>query len=188
MFRRFTNGKYWPDFRNEGYPHFRGRFCRLRSEVNPSAGMEPLWDWAAGKEVPELSTEIISLFGMFQCNLLQNLGNVCWQTLAKSVEYFLKGWFWGFSLNIQYFDWKSATRPHQRRTILSLTLFADRSIYKLLGTYVCRITEDFAAQGMTGGCGGGNFCPSSPVTRAQMAVFLVTAPPPLNPWYGRRRR
>jgi len=32
--------------------------------------------------------------------------------------------------------------------------------------------ERLALSGITAGCGGGNFCPSSPVTRAQMAVFL----------------
>ncbi|MBI5293957.1 MAG: S-layer homology domain-containing protein [Chloroflexi bacterium] len=35
--------------------------------------------------------------------------------------------------------------------------------------------EALAAEGITGGCGGGNFCPNGTVTRAQMAVFLVTA-------------
>jgi hypothetical protein len=29
--------------------------------------------------------------------------------------------------------------------------------------------------GITGGCGGGNFCPDNPVTRGQMAVFLSKA-------------
>lgn len=33
--------------------------------------------------------------------------------------------------------------------------------------------EDLAARKITGGCGGGNFCPNSPVTRGQMAVFLT---------------
>lgn len=33
--------------------------------------------------------------------------------------------------------------------------------------------EQLAAEGITGGCGGGNFCPDQSVTRAQMAVFLV---------------
>jgi len=33
--------------------------------------------------------------------------------------------------------------------------------------------KQLAAEGVTGGCGGGNFCPDSPVTRAQMAVFLL---------------
>ena len=35
--------------------------------------------------------------------------------------------------------------------------------------------EQLAAEGITGGCGGGNYCPNAPVTRAQMAVFLVKA-------------
>ena len=33
--------------------------------------------------------------------------------------------------------------------------------------------KQLAAEQITGGCGGGNYCPESPVTRAQMAVFLV---------------
>jgi len=33
----------------------------------------------------------------------------------------------------------------------------------------------FAHAGITAGCGGGNYCPDSPVTRAQMAVFLCKA-------------
>ena len=33
--------------------------------------------------------------------------------------------------------------------------------------------EDLAARGITGGCGGGNYCPNNPVRRDQMAVFLL---------------
>jgi hypothetical protein len=33
--------------------------------------------------------------------------------------------------------------------------------------------KQLAAEGITSGCGGGNYCPNDPVTRAQMAVFLV---------------
>ncbi len=33
--------------------------------------------------------------------------------------------------------------------------------------------EQLAAEGITSGCGGGNYCPTTPVTRDQMAVFLV---------------
>jgi hypothetical protein len=33
--------------------------------------------------------------------------------------------------------------------------------------------EQLAAEGITGGCGGGNYCPSNANTRGQMAVFLV---------------
>jgi hypothetical protein len=35
--------------------------------------------------------------------------------------------------------------------------------------------EALAASGITGGCGGGNFCPENPVTRRQMAIFLSKA-------------
>jgi len=33
--------------------------------------------------------------------------------------------------------------------------------------------KQLAAEGITGGCGVGTYCPDNPVTRAQMAVFLV---------------
>ncbi len=35
--------------------------------------------------------------------------------------------------------------------------------------------EQLAAEQITGGCGGGNYCPLNPNTRGQMAVFLVKA-------------
>ena len=35
--------------------------------------------------------------------------------------------------------------------------------------------EDLFHNGITGGCAGGNYCPGNPVTRAQMAVFLLKA-------------
>jgi hypothetical protein len=33
--------------------------------------------------------------------------------------------------------------------------------------------KQLVTEGITAGCGGGNYCPEQPVTRAQMAVFLV---------------
>jgi len=45
--------------------------------------------------------------------------------------------------------------------------------------------EQLANEGVTGGCGNGNYCPNNGVTRSQMAVFLLKtsqgsayAPPP----------
>ena len=35
--------------------------------------------------------------------------------------------------------------------------------------------EALVASGVTAGCGGGNYCPDSPLTRRQMAVFLAKA-------------
>jgi hypothetical protein len=34
--------------------------------------------------------------------------------------------------------------------------------------------EELVARGITAGCGGGNYCPTSSVTRGQMAVFLTS--------------
>jgi hypothetical protein len=35
--------------------------------------------------------------------------------------------------------------------------------------------EAFVASGITGGCGGGSYCPDDPVTRRQMAIFFAKA-------------
>ncbi len=42
-----------------------------------------------------------------------------------------------------------------------------------LGSFAVDWIEQLAAEGITVGCGGGNYCPNDAVTRAQMAVFLV---------------
>jgi len=41
------------------------------------------------------------------------------------------------------------------------------------GTFAASWIEQLAVEGITAGCGGGNYCPDSSVTRAQMAVFLT---------------
>ena len=50
--------------------------------------------------------------------------------------------------------------------------------------------NQFAAEGITGGCGAGNFCPTNPVRRDQMAVFLLkgqygstSRPPPCTGFF-----
>ena len=46
----------------------------------------------------------------------------------------------------------------------------------------CRWIEELARRGVTSGCGGGNYCPNDPVSREQMAVFLLrTLDPALSP-------
>jgi hypothetical protein len=49
------------------------------------------------------------------------------------------------------------------------TVFADVPASDPFAAWI----EELASLGITGGCGGGNYCPSSPVTRAQMAAFLL---------------
>jgi glucose/arabinose dehydrogenase len=48
-------------------------------------------------------------------------------------------------------------------------MFGDVSCPSLFADWI----EQLANEGVTAGCGGGNYCPANPVTRAQMAVFLT---------------
>ncbi len=48
-------------------------------------------------------------------------------------------------------------------------VFADVACPSLFADWI----EQLAAEGITAGCGGGNYCPDNAVTRAQMAVFLL---------------
>jgi len=43
---------------------------------------------------------------------------------------------------------------------------------------LARWINELAARGITGGCGGGKYCPDAPVTRDQMAVFLLATKEP----------
>ncbi len=49
------------------------------------------------------------------------------------------------------------------------TGFADVPVDHPMAAWI----KQLAAEGITGGCGNGNYCPSATVTRAQMAVFLL---------------
>ena len=44
-----------------------------------------------------------------------------------------------------------------------------------VGDPILRFVEALVASGVTGGCGGGNYCPGQPVTRGQMAVFIAVS-------------
>ena len=50
------------------------------------------------------------------------------------------------------------------------TVFTDVPIDHWAGDFI----EQLAAEGITTGCGGGQYCPTGIVTRAEMAVFLTT--------------
>jgi len=43
------------------------------------------------------------------------------------------------------------------------------------GDFGFQYVEALVSSGITGGCGGGNYCPDNPVTRRQMAIFLAKA-------------
>ncbi len=50
-------------------------------------------------------------------------------------------------------------------------VFTDVPVDHWAGDYI----EALAAEGVTSGCGGGAYCPDGPITRDQMAVFLLAA-------------
>jgi len=43
------------------------------------------------------------------------------------------------------------------------------------GDFAAAWIKELALEGITSGCGGGNYCPNTAVSRAQMAVFLLKA-------------
>jgi len=46
----------------------------------------------------------------------------------------------------------------------------------------CRYIEELARRNAVTGCGGGSYCPTSPVTREQMSIFVLkTLDPAINP-------
>jgi hypothetical protein len=50
-------------------------------------------------------------------------------------------------------------------------VFADVVCPSLFADWI----EQLSVEGITGGCGGGNYCPDNAVTRAQMSAFLLKA-------------
>ena len=55
--------------------------------------------------------------------------------------------------------------------VITSTRFTDVPI----GSFGAAWIEQLAVEGITSGCGGGNYCPATPVSRAQMAIFLIRA-------------
>ena len=50
-------------------------------------------------------------------------------------------------------------------------LFGDVAV----GSFAADFIERLSVEGITAGCGGGNFCPNNAISRAEMAIFLVRA-------------
>jgi hypothetical protein len=51
------------------------------------------------------------------------------------------------------------------------SIFTDVPVDHWAGDFI----EELAAEGITAGCGGGKYCPDNPITRAEIAVFLLVA-------------
>jgi hypothetical protein len=50
-------------------------------------------------------------------------------------------------------------------------IFADVPV----GSFGANFIEQLAADGVTAGCGGGNYCPGANITRAETAILFVKA-------------
>ena len=66
------------------------------------------------------------------------------------------------------------TNPGDAPAVLTKGWFADFTDVPQASPFHAPV-ETIIRDGITSGCGGGNYCPSSLVTRAQMAVFLLRA-------------
>jgi hypothetical protein len=66
---------------------------------------------------------------------------------------------------------KASLGEHYAPPAATGTVFADVPADAFAAAWI----EDLAARGITGGCGGNAYCPSDPVTRRQMAAFLLKA-------------
>jgi len=64
---------------------------------------------------------------------------------------------------------KSIEGPDYRPPECITPTFGDVPCSHLFADWI----EEFSLRGITAGCGGGNYCPDSPVSRGQMAVFLL---------------
>jgi len=91
--------------------------------------------------------------------------------------------------------YRIATGPREGQKVFTLqTLPAEPEAPRpqVAESFAADFIEQLFADGITGGCGGNNYCPSDPVTRAQMAVFLLrakhgagyTPPPPSGAEFG----
>lgn len=75
------------------------------------------------------------------------------------------------SSNTQYFG---QVEVHWKRTVSPAPATATFTDVPTTHPFF-QFIEALASSGITGGCGGGNYCPNNPVTRGQMAVFLAKA-------------
>lgn len=145
---------------------FTGRLCRHWNDS--SDGLNPGSDCPVTVNSTGTGTSVISSAPNLSINYRFNLDG---DAAAEAVSYTLAG-NWGTStdggirLRQVRLLWKRQVTPAP-----GTATFADVPVGHPLHRYV----EALAASGITGGCGGGLYCPDAPISRGQMAVFLSAA-------------
>lgn len=146
--------------------NFTGAFCR--HWIDSATGANP------GTDCPVIvqSTDTGQAFLIGNLNLLISYRfDVAGSPAPETVSYTLAG-NWGTSttpnikLRLARLLWRRQVSPAP-----ASATFADVPVGHPFRPFV----EALAASGITGGCAPGLYCPDSPVTRGQMAVFLSAA-------------
>ena len=97
--------------------------------------------------------------------------------VASQVTVGVGGGLYGVDVRSSGSRWRcSCSRPStasatRRRPCTPPGIFADVACPSAFADWI----DAMAAEGITGGCGGGNFCPLDTVRRDQMAPFLLKA-------------
>lgn len=144
-----------------------GNVCRhwVDSMTGGSPGTDcPVAVSSSGSPGSTFVTSNPNLFFSYRFNI-DNAGPV------ESVSYTVLG-NWGTSTdgNLRLQQVRLLWRRQVTAAPASAT-FADVPV----GSPFHQFVEALVASGITGGCGGGLYCPDAPVTRGQMAVFLSAA-------------
>lgn len=151
---------------SDGAADFTGRLCR--HWVDSGTGANPGMDCPVN--ITSVGTGNALIFADMAPSLVRRF-DVDGDGIAEDVSYTLSGG-WGTSTNGSIklrqvrLLWKPQVSPAP-----AFATFADVPV----GHPFHRFVEALVASGITGGCGGGLYCPDQPVTRGQMAVFLSAA-------------
>lgn len=146
--------------------NFQGRLCRVHTQSG--VGGDPGADCPF--VVDSAGTGNLEVFGNPALQILYRF-NIDVDPGLENVSYLLSG-NWAGNTN-------GAIRLHHVRLLWTrrvspapaFATFADVPV----GSAQHRFVEALVAAGITGGCGGGNYCPGQAVTRGQMAVFISAA-------------
>lgn len=145
---------------------FRGRFCRHWTDSNLGTGL----GFDCPVDISSAGTTANLIFTSTSTPIRYRF-DIDGNSTIDVVSYTLSG-SWGTSVagEIRL----RQVRLLYRRNVSPAPAFATFADVPV-GSAQHRFVEALVAAGITGGCGGGNYCPGQAVTRGQMAVFISAA-------------